>query len=84
MDLLLMIGVKSGRRMDMITPVEAEGEVGQEGEVEGAATMEVAGVVAMAMIMVMVAEAGTMKSTVNTLMANQMGIILLQAVLSSV
>jgi hypothetical protein len=46
--------------------------------------MEVAGVVAMAMIMVMVAEAGTMKSMVNTLMANQMGIILLQAVVSSV
>jgi len=79
MDLLLMIGVKNGRRMGMITLVEAEGEVGQEDEAEGVATMEVAGVVAMAMIMVMVAGAATMKSRVNTLMVNQMCIIPRQA-----
>jgi hypothetical protein len=84
MGLLLMIGVKSGRRMDMSTPVEAEGEVGQEDEAEGVATTEVVGVVAMAMITVMVAGAGTMKSRVNTSMANPMSITPLQAAVSSV
>jgi hypothetical protein len=84
MGLLLMIGVKSGRRMDMSTPVEAEEEVGQEDEAEGVATTEVVGVVAMAMIMVMVAGAGTMKSRVNTSMANPMSITPLQAAVSSV
>ncbi|CAO2140989.1 unnamed protein product [Urochloa humidicola] len=64
---LLMATMKNGRMKEIIT-TEGVGEGGREGEEgEGVATMEAAGVVAMVMTTAMVAEAGTMKSRMNTM-----------------
>lgn len=69
---LLMATMKSGRRKEIITTEGVE-EGGREGEEEGGVvTMEGAGVAAAAataMTMAMVAEVGTMKSRMNTMMS---------------
>lgn len=66
---LLMATTKSGRRKEIIT-TEGVGEGGRAVEEEGGvATTEAAGVAAMAMTMAMAAEAGTMKSRMNTMMS---------------
>lgn len=66
---LLMVTTKVGRRKGIIT-TEGAGEGGREGEVgEDVATTEVAGVVATAMIMVIVLETGTTRSKMNTMMS---------------